>query len=231
MKAVVFDYDGTLTYKSSNPWVEMWRRLGFDLGENSVYYKYFSMYKNNEIDYKEWCFLTIERFKERKMHATIINSIANSIQLINGLDLAIKIFKQNGYDLHIVSGGFVNVITNTVNVHDFQSINANQLYFDKDNHLSGIKITEYDDEGKAIFVEKLKDKGIKTKDIVFVGNGHNDEWVCKTGCKTICLNPSYKYENSYNKNIWNYRIKTSDIRSILPLVLEDEKYKGFEQEK
>lgn len=231
MKAVVFDFDGTLTYKSPNAWVEIWRRLGYDLGENSVYSEYFNLYKNNEIAYKEWCLLTIEKFKERKMHSTVINSIINSTRLINGLDSTIKIFKQNGYDLYIVSGGILNVISNTVNVNDFESINANLLYFDKSNHLYGIKTTDYDCEGKAIFIEKLKDKGIKSKDIIFVGNGHNDEWVCQTGCKTICLNPHYKYENSYNKNIWHHRVKSSDIRNILPLVLDNKKYKEFEQER
>ena len=39
MKAVFFDFDGTLTHKSKNIWQKIWSRLGYDLGEGSLYRK------------------------------------------------------------------------------------------------------------------------------------------------------------------------------------------------
>ena len=35
MKAVFFDFDGTLTYTGPNIWQEIWVELGFSLGKGS----------------------------------------------------------------------------------------------------------------------------------------------------------------------------------------------------
>ena len=39
MKAVFFDFDGTLTCKSPNIWKSIWEELGYDTGAGSEYKK------------------------------------------------------------------------------------------------------------------------------------------------------------------------------------------------
>ena len=46
----------------------------------------------------------------------------------------------------------------------------------------------------------------KPEEIIFVGNGDNDEWAYKSGCKTICINPVNT--DSKNRTIWHSEISS-----------------------
>lgn len=85
--------------------------------------------------------------------------------------------------------------------------------FDKDGYIANIIGTRYDHEGKATFIKELcETKWCKTEDIVFIGNGWNDEWVSSTGVKTICLNPDKS--DFENIDVWNKVIYTNDLLDL-----------------
>ena len=86
--------------------------------------------------------------------------------------------------------------------------------------------TKYDYEGKSQYIEVLKKvTDTKADEITFVGNGDNDEWVFKSGCKTICINPDNIDSN--NKNVWHVEIPyLNNLTQILPEILYD---KGAEK--
>ncbi|MDD4110352.1 MAG: HAD-IB family phosphatase [Clostridia bacterium] len=220
-KAVVFDFDGTLSYKSINSWKSIWQYLGYSIEKDSYFSKLFMMFMNREISHQKWCDLTCDAFKDKQMTLSALSSAIQSTNLISGFENTMSALKNSDYSLHIVSGSIEQIITGVLknNTQMFDSIKANKMFFNDGKYLERIEGTKFDFEGKALFIEKLKEKGLQAKDIVFVGNSHNDEWACQSGCKTICLNPKDTCET--NSSVWNNVVKSNDIRSILPLIFKD----------
>jgi len=220
MKTFIFDFDGTLTYNSPSVWKSLWLELGFTTEKDSCYTIFYEKYLNKELNYQEWCDLVCESYQNKNMRREIINVVSQKIKLIKGLTHTIKVLKENGYSLHIVSGGIVEIIENVLgdNVQFFDSINANKIIFDDEGKLFKIDGTQYDFAGKAKFVEEyMKRTNTSPEEIVFLGNSDNDEWVYTTGCKTICINP----ENTdyTNKTIWNESLPNTDcLGKLLPIL-------------
>ena len=65
MKAVIFDFDGTLTEKKGNLWKRIWKELGHDTGPDSYYVSLFKRFMDGNITHKEWCDLALVTFQEK----------------------------------------------------------------------------------------------------------------------------------------------------------------------
>lgn len=192
MKAVFFDFDGTLTYKSPNIWKEIWKSCGYETGKQSYFASLFGRFMRQEITHQEWCDLTCAEFIKSDFNIATLCELADSINLIDGFDKILEELKNNDISLHIVSGNLVPVIKRVLGdkIKYFDSINGNDISFDDQGHITFIKGTNYDFEGKAKFIEEYKEKtNSYASELVFIGNGDNDEWVHLSGCKTICINP------------------------------------------
>src|SRR5574344_656081 len=154
MKAVVFDFDGTLTYKSRNVWKAIWQDLGYDISKESYFAQIYMEFIRKEISHQKWCDLTCEKFRDKNMDISVLKNIAKEMRLINGFDEAIKNLHNMGYSLHIVSGCISDVIKSVIgneNLKYFDSINANVMNFDEDVYLDNVVGTKYDSEVKALF--------------------------------------------------------------------------------
>ncbi len=220
MKAVFFDFDGTLTYKNSNIWKEIWKRCGYDTSRDSYYSKLYSSFISKNITHQQWCDLTCNEFVKAHFTKSDLDDLVDNIQLIDGLSETLSALKENGYSIHIVSGSIDACIDRLLgdNKKYFDSINCNNMVFDENGYLCGIKGTNYDFEGKAKFIEEFKQQtNAKASDLVFVGNGDNDEWAHLAGCKTICINPENTDSNDTKK--WHTSIDgVSNLTAILPLL-------------
>jgi len=231
-KAVFFDFDGTLTYKGKNIWKSIWQELGYDTNKDSYYVQLFKDFMSNKITHQQWCDLTCEAYIQKGMNIDVINKLVKNIKLIDGAVETFKELKKQGYSLHIVSGNIIDVIEKVLgqNIKYFDSINANDLYFDENNFLTYIKGTNYDFEGKAKFINEYKQiTGAKAEDLFFIGNGDNDEWAYLSGCHTICINP----ENAEisNKNKWHQTIENvTNLKDILPTIMVKEQKKDCNEE-
>ncbi len=221
MKAVVFDFDETLTRNSPNIWRSIWQNLGYPTDKNSYYVELYMQFINEEITHQQWNVLTCEAFKQQNMNRSLLDKLAKDITLIDGIDETMQTLKSNGFSLHIVSGNIDTVIEDVLGdkAKYFDSINANKFLYNDENKLSYIIPTKYDFQGKSQFVSELIDKnGIRPSDIYYIGDGPNDEWVYETGCNTLCLNPTTP--NFNNKRIWNNTIhNSSNLTDILSIVL------------
>lgn len=192
MPAIVFDFDGTLTYDSPNIWKRLWKDLGYSTGTGSYFSCLFIQFMLGKIDHKEWCDLSCEEFMKKGLSKQHIKPIVDEIKLINGIQETFKTLHDNGFSIHIVSGNFKDVIRTVLgeNAKYCSSINGNEFVYDKDGKVKGIIDTKYDFSGKAEFIkEYMKKHHLNPSEMFFVGNGDNDEWAHKSGCKTICINP------------------------------------------
>ena len=67
-KAIVFDFDGTLTKKNQNIWKMLWETCGYPTDKTSLYAKlYVSHVIKKEITRKQWFDLTCEAFKKKNL--------------------------------------------------------------------------------------------------------------------------------------------------------------------
>lgn len=204
MKAVFFDFDGTLTYKSPNIWRKIWNACGYDTSKDSYYAKLYRMFISKQITHQEWCDLTCAEFKKANFKQSLLSDLSSDIKLIEGLEETLEALKSSGYSLHVVSGNIVPVIQVVLgeNVKYFDSINANNVYFDENGTINYIKGTNYDFEGKAKFINEFKTlTNSDSGDLTFVGNSSNDEWAHQSGCRTICINPDET--DSENTTKWH----------------------------
>ena len=218
-KAIIFDFDGTLTKKSLNTWKKLWEMAGYDTGKESYYASIYKAFINGEISHKEWTRLTKDCFVKSGLNVNHIMAVAKQMQLIDGLTGTLRVLKKNGIKLHLVSGGVDYVIKKVLgnNVEYFDSINSNKFIFNSNGDLVDIMPTNYDFQGKAKFIEEfIRQSGIKAEDICFIGNGNNDEFAHKSGCRTICINPDGT--DVSNNTVWNKNIY--DLTNLAQILIK-----------
>ena len=219
-KAVVFDFDGTLTKPQLgyNTWETIWTELGYPVEYCEKYHKMFS---NKEITHDEWCEITEKYFKERNLTKKIIIEAAKKAELLEDTHETIAYLKSKGILLYILSGSikqYIELVLGEKTAHCFAEIKANRFIFNSQGKLEGIIGTPYDFEGKARFVNKIMhDKNLSPKEIIYIGNSFNDEFVYETGVETLCINP--QGTDYYDGKIWhNYIRNVKNLNEILPFI-------------
>ena len=219
-RAIVFDFDGTLTTCKANrtTWEDIWTSLNYDVEMCRKYHKQFD---RKEITHKEWCKITEDYFKQGGMNLQILKEIASKITLMPGIEEFLKEMNAHDIKMYIVSGSIFHVIRYALGplYSYFDGIKANQFFFNEDNSLREIVGTSYDFEGKAEYIRQLSQElRISPSSILFVGNSINDEYAHASGARTLCINP--KYTDSSNKTIWHDCLKScSDMNEIRPYII------------
>ncbi len=221
MKAIFFDFDGTLTYTSLNFWKKLWSTLGYSIAEGSYYKTLFNDAISGKLTHQEWCDKCSEKFIEAGLTEEILLDIANTIDMMDGFEETMQKFRDRGYMLFIVSGNIMQVIEHNLQdgIKYFEGIYANKFVFDEQGKLTGIIGTKYDNEGKADIIKYIAERTeMNISDIWFVGNGENDEWVYTTGCKTLLINPT-NTKHTDNSSVWHKQIKNvTNLTQLLDVI-------------
>ena len=208
-KAVVFDFDGTLTRaKSRTTWEIIWEKLGYTVNDTNYYHR---QYNNNMISHEQWCQITCEKFMDRDCDESLLKSVAKSIELVAGVKELITTLVKNDIEVHIVSGSIDYIIRSVLGDELFQmftNIEANEFKF-RNGKLSDIRGTPHDFEGKATYIKKLiAQRKYELSDVLFVGNSSNDHWASLSGVNTLCVNPHFTDGN--DEKVWVYCIREMD---------------------
>lgn len=207
-KVVIFDFDGTLSSSDGScSWARVWKALD-DIETDK---KFYHMFASGEIDDATWLKLIEERFRELNLRKSLCSSLANEIKLIPGINETFNLLNQNNVKIYILSGGVRNLIE--IALAPFEKhitrIEGYQFVFNGENFLKIEKANEpFDDKHK--YVDQIKkENDVSGNEILFVGNGANDQTVYLTGARTLCINPddadytNKKYWNNYIKNCKN----------------------------
>jgi HAD superfamily phosphoserine phosphatase-like hydrolase len=215
-RAVVFDFDGTLTLRKENltTWERIWLELGYDVNECAAYLRQFS---DKKISHKKWCDLTCEKFRERGLTSDQVLHIAEQVKLVPGTAETIRILREEGIALYILSGSIRQVIKHVLgDLWDhFDEVKANDIIFDKDGVISAIRGTRYDFEGKADYLKEVIHRhALSPLEVLFVGNSCNDVWASRSGARTLCVNPHFTDPNIALH--WSYCLRQmDDLRAVL----------------
>lgn len=211
-KVVIFDFDGTLTISKSSTWGRIWEKI--DALEEDE--KLMNMYFNNEIDYETWVRLGFECIKEHNYNETDLDELVSNMKLVDNVENVFKLLKENNIEIYILSGGLKVAIEKTLkHLNKYvKQIEATNFLFDANGNLNGYTVPHHNPENKFEFVsEVILNEQVNPKEVLFIGNGKNDETVYKTGVNTLCLNPHKA--NYENKEIWHNTIKTNNLDEIL----------------
>lgn len=218
VKAIVFDFDGTLTISDQghSTWVKLWLALGYDEKTCTDLHNKFT---SGELTHKKWCQLTCDLFKERGLSKTHLDLVSDEINLIADCETCISTLVEKGKKVYICSGSIDYIINRVLRgiKHKFTEIKCNKFKFE-DELLSSIVGTKFDFEGKSHYITQVaKDLKIRPYEILFVGNSSNDEFAWQAGAMTLCINPiNANHESTY---IWNHFIKDlKDLTEILDLI-------------
>jgi HAD superfamily phosphoserine phosphatase-like hydrolase len=218
-KAVVFDFDGTLTEPRSGEttWEKIWLDLGYGLEECGELHQKFS---RAEISHKTWCNLTAEKFKDKGLTKNQLIKISKSIKLISGVEETLKELNNSGVSLYICSGSIDTVIRNVLKNYTkyFDEIKSNRFKYKQNGELDKIIGTKFDFEGKSDYLTQVAmENDINPYEILFIGNSLNDEWAHQSGALTLCVNPRLTNPNQHIQ--WTYAInRMNNLKEILKFV-------------
>ena len=130
-----------------------------------------------------------------------------SMKFINNLEKVLKTLNEKNINVYILSGGIKVVIQKSLKhlTSYIKQIEATNFLFDNFGNLSGYEVPSHNPENKCEYVNSvIESEKVNPKEVLFVGNGKNDETVYKTGVNTLCLNADDA--NYQNKEIWHNSI-------------------------
>jgi phosphoserine phosphatase len=217
-KAVVFDFDGTLTNPGStqSTWEAIWEHLGYSANECGLLANRFY---RGEITHSEWCRITLEKFKAREHNYDAVISVARGLHLIQDFDECMEELQRLSIPTYLVSGSIWDVIAAVLGdrTRYFRRIEANTFgYIGPEKRLGTITGTKFDFKGKGDFVREVaKELKVKTNNVLFVGNDINDVHVRAVGARTLLVNPHQT--SAADESAWNNSLPhMHSLLEILP---------------
>lgn len=218
-RAIIFDFDGTLTKPGSTrtTWEAIWQSLGYNDNECGLLANRFFQ---GEISHTQWCQLTLEKFKARKLGYEAVTAVAANIELIGDFDECMAEIQSLGIPAYIVSGSIWDVIVTALGdrVRFFRRIEANAFGYMPDKTIGTITGTRFDFEGKGDFVREISaELNVSPSEILFVGNSINDLHVKPAGARTLLVNPHFTSPS--DRSAWDLYIpRMTSLNEILPFV-------------
>ena len=218
-KAVVFDFDGTLTDPGDHTttWEKIWVALGYP---KEMCFDLHTRYQQKEFTHDEWCKRTLEKFAAAGLIRERVIELAARIRLVDGVAQTVAKLRSQGLKLFILSGSIKLIIRQVLGdlIREFEEVKANELVFDELGRLVRIEGTRYDFEGKALFIKRIiQDYDLSPSDVLFVGNDCNDIFASQSGARTLCVNA--RLTDPANKEHWTYAIgELNDLHQIMQYV-------------
>ena len=222
IKAVVFDFDGTLTYKNGNrsSWQRIWDALGYTNDES---FSLYTKYKNHEINHQEWCDETARFFIEKGLTKDQVSQIGEKTEMLPGCKELFEELRRHEVKIFICSGSIDTMISAAI-PNDIErmieKISSNNFLYDNNGNLNSIKGTLYDFEGKKDFIEDIvmKEYHFVSSEIAFVGNSDNDIWAYLSRARTILINPNNVEPG--DRKIWDYCLpEVNNLLELKPYLL------------
>jgi HAD superfamily phosphoserine phosphatase-like hydrolase len=219
-KAVVFDFDGTLTLgNQETTWEKIWIALGYSINDCANLHFDFS---SGKITHQQWCDLTMEKFVAKGFTRQTLDAVANEIRLMPGVKETFAFLESRGIKIYIVSGSIKSIIHRVMgNLRLMvEDIRANEMDFHRSGLLRFIRGTKYDFKGKATYLKELmRNSRLEPHEVLFVGNSCNDLDAIQSRARTLCVNP-----HAINADVkhWTHLIKSMrNMKEILAFVEAD----------
>lgn len=214
-KVIIFDFDGTLTVSKSSTWERIWKKVNAEDLDKELYNKY----HNNEIDYDTWLKIGVQEIAKRGYKLQDLQELVSSIKFINDIETVLKFLTENNIKIYILSGGIKTVIKSALKDLNkyITHIEAPDFLFDNNGNLLKHVSLSHNPENKHEFVSQIVTKEeVLPQEVLFIGNGKNDETVYLSKVNTLCFNADNA--DYTNKKIWHNFVETKTLKDILPFI-------------
>lgn len=215
-KLVAFDLDGTLLKGYTFSWTLVWEYLKYP---KKLQKTGMQRYRAGKTTYKQWCDWAVNLFMEKNLRREDFTAITAPITLTNNFADTIKLLKQEGIILAIISGGIDTFLQEKIPEAEklFDYIFINKLQFDTEGRLNGVTTTDYDFKGKATALELIcQVNGIDISESVFIGEGFNDEDIASAAGLCIAYPPSTAQGVS---QVADEGIEEDDLSKIIDFII------------
>lgn len=215
-KVVAFDLDGTLLKGYTFSWTLVWEYLKYP---KKLQKTGMQRYRAGKTTYQQWCDWAVNLFMEKNLRREDFAAITAPITLTNNFADTIKLLKQEGIILAIISGGIDTFLQEKIPEAEklFDYIFINKLQFDTEGRLNGVTTTDYDFKGKATALELIcQVNGIDISESVFIGEGFNDEDIASTAGLCIAYPPSTAQSVS---QVADEGIEEDDLSKIIDFII------------
>ena len=108
----------------------------------------------------------------RGMDREMCQEVADSLPIMTGARRACRIFRERGWRMMAVSGGFTIMTERLRHELDLDFVASNELIF-RDDKLDGVKINVDSDKSKSAKA-KIEEWGERKEDIICIADGAND---------------------------------------------------------
>lgn len=208
-KWICFDVDGTLIDDTIYIWVTLHDAFGVSKELRKIHYEDFM---NKKITYPQWFELDISEWKKRNIFKKDLVSEIDRLSVIQGVHETIKVLKQKGYKIAVISGSLDLVLQTKLPEVEFDEVFINRLEFDQNQRLIGGIPTPYDLEHKASGLVYLAEKyGVSPEECVFVGDNENDVHIASIAGLSIGFN----VKSDKLSGIVDIVVEKKDMREIL----------------
>ena len=208
IKLVFFDVDGTILQAYS------WQHIHRELGTWNQAKKHHDQFFKNQITYEEWARLDAALWKNQPL--TKIANIISQIPYTEGAEQTLKILKQRGIRMYLLSAGLAQTAERIQRETDaVDGYMANNLTA-RDGLLTGeVKVNvSFNDKDKHV-QRILRQFNLMAEDCAAVGDDPTLIPLFKKVSLAIAFNPT---DESVAKHA-DITIKSSNLRDILPYIL------------
>ena len=219
-KVVIFDFDGTLTYDSTNPYVTLLQKIGVPKRICNKALK--NSAKVSSPRRMKIIFRVMSKlFGMGGISKNDIDDVAKGTKLMQGTIECLTELRHLGYKIFIVSDGLLQVIEQVLGGHKklFDKIYCQDCEFSKTGKLQKIRFNG----GKVASVNHIiATTGAKTDDVLYFGNGGNDLCIKTTNIKLCCVNDETKRVSENNMLSWDYNLgDVNNFEVIKTFILND----------
>lgn len=216
VKAVVFDFDGTI---AENPKPSTWELLEGILGVTDEDKELHKEFHSGEITFKEWAEESLLLYQRHGLNRETMQRAFDSVSPMTGTVETFNQLKKEGIIVGIVSGSIQNFYDHLKKEYgmeaDWVSFAA-EIIFDESGEVEEMECNEFDFEGKVQALKNFCDAfGIRPEDCAYVGDSRNDIHVFKAVKLPIAFCPKYDEVREAAKHV----IDEPDMSKVLDLVI------------
>lgn len=225
-RIIGFGLDGTLLQGYDYSWQLVWEHLKLDTNVSKAKIRaYVREYHRGELTfekYQELCQHDCATMKHGHLNRDQFKQITKDIYPTTNLLKTLRILRNEGFVLAIISGGIDTFIEEKIpEVKElFDYICINRIHFDDQGIVSDIEPTPFDFEGKAAALEAIcQANGATLANAVFVGESFNNASVIAHVTAQNGLGIAYPAQGGVIPIESQINIEEDDLDAILEHVL------------
>lgn len=216
LRLVCFDADGTLIDGVGFIWELLHEHFATDeQRRRSAYEAYFA----GEITYEEWARHDLALLRARGADREGFEEAMQGLYLMQGAEETLRILKQRGVKLAVVSGSLDVALAHVLPDHAewFDDLFINRARFDGTGALVDIEATPFDIQHKATALRRLAERErIPLASIGFVGDNFNDVEAAKAAGLAVAFN----CRSEELAAVADVVVPGRDLRDTLPYLLQ-----------